>query len=60
MNEGMAMTEISTDHGSIAVSRVLKVEVSRAYAAFADPRERVQWGAPSEGVVGVIQMMCGL
>jgi uncharacterized protein YndB with AHSA1/START domain len=42
------MADISTDHGSVIVSQILNVPVSRVYAAFADPRERVQWGAPSE------------
>ena len=45
------MTDISTDHDTVVVEQLLKVPVSRAYGAFADPKERVRWGAPSDTAV---------
>ena len=42
------MTDISTDHGTIVVEQMINIPVSRAYSAFADPKERVRWGAPSD------------
>jgi uncharacterized protein YndB with AHSA1/START domain len=42
------MPDISPDHGTVVVEQVLKVPVSRAYGAFADPKERARWGAPSD------------
>jgi uncharacterized protein YndB with AHSA1/START domain len=42
------MVGLSADHGTVVVEHVLNVPVSRTYAAFADPRERERWGAPSE------------
>ena len=47
------MTDISTDHGTITVERTLDAPVSRVYAAFADPKERETWGAPSDTAVFV-------
>jgi uncharacterized protein YndB with AHSA1/START domain len=44
------MTDISTDHGTIVVEQMINIPVSRAYSAFADPKERVRWGAPSDTV----------
>jgi uncharacterized protein YndB with AHSA1/START domain len=42
------MIDISIDHGTVTVEQMLNLPVSRAYSAFADPKERVRWGAPSE------------
>lgn len=42
------MIAISTDHGTLVVEQMLNVPVSRVYSAFADPKERVRWGAPSD------------
>jgi len=45
------MPHISTDHGTITVERMLDAPVSRVYAAYADPKERETWGAPSDTAV---------
>ena len=45
------MVAISTDHETVVVEQTLNVPVSRAYGAFADPKERMRWGAPSDGAV---------
>ena len=45
------MADVSTDHGTVVVERTLKVPASRAYGAFADPKQRARWGAPSGSVV---------
>jgi uncharacterized protein YndB with AHSA1/START domain len=42
------MADISTDHGTVVVERTLNVPVGRAYGAFADAKQRVSWGAPSD------------
>jgi uncharacterized protein YndB with AHSA1/START domain len=42
------MIDISTDHGTVVVEQMLNVPVARVYGAFADPKERVRWGAPSD------------
>src|SRR5579871_6811878 len=48
---GVAMEDISTDHGTVVVERTLNVPVSRAYGAFADAKQRASWGAPSDSAV---------
>ncbi len=45
------MSDISTDHGTITVERALAAPVARVYAAFADPKARESWGAPSDTAV---------
>ena len=45
------MVAISTDHETVVVEQIVNVPVSRAYGAFADPRERMRWGAPSDNAV---------
>lgn len=45
------MSQIGTLHGTIVAERVLKVPVARAYAAFADAKERSSWAAPSDTAV---------
>jgi uncharacterized protein YndB with AHSA1/START domain len=47
------MSDLSTDHGTITVERTLDAPVARVYAAFADPKEREAWGAPSDSAVYV-------
>jgi uncharacterized protein YndB with AHSA1/START domain len=42
------MIDVSTDHGTVVVEQMLNVPALRAYSAFADPNERVRWGAPSD------------
>lgn len=45
------MADISTDHGTVVVECTLNVPVSRAYDAFADAKQRANWGAPSDSAV---------
>jgi uncharacterized protein YndB with AHSA1/START domain len=45
------MSAISTDHGTITVERILDAPVARVYAAFADPKAREAWAAPSDTAV---------
>src|SRR6185437_6197704 len=42
------MAGVSTDHGTVAVERVLDVPLAQAYRAFTDANERARWGAPSD------------
>jgi uncharacterized protein YndB with AHSA1/START domain len=42
------MVNHSTEHGTITVERTLDAPVSRVYAAYADPKARQSWGAPSD------------
>lgn len=64
------MTDIVTEHGTVAVERTLDVPIARVYAAFADVKERARWSAPSDTAVliydaadfrvgGVDLMRCG-
>ncbi len=41
------MAGVSTDHGTIAVERVLDVPLAQAYRSFTDANERARWGAPT-------------
>ncbi len=45
------MTDISTDHGTFVVERMLDVPVLRVYSALADAKARAIWGAPSDTAV---------
>jgi uncharacterized protein YndB with AHSA1/START domain len=49
------MSDLSTDHGTITVERILDAPVARVYAAFADAKERQSWGAPSDSAVYVYE-----
>jgi uncharacterized protein YndB with AHSA1/START domain len=42
------MSGTSIHHGTVVVERTIKVPTPRAYAAFADARERASWAAPSD------------
>src|SRR5262245_404754 len=42
------MTDITTHHGTVVIEETVGVPVSRVYAAFADPKARAAWGAPSD------------
>ena len=45
------MTSTATDHGTVVVERTINVPVARAYAAFANPKDREAWAAPSDTAV---------
>ena len=45
------MIETATHHGTVVVERTLGAPAARLYGAFADPRERERWAAPSDTAV---------
>jgi hypothetical protein len=45
------MTGSTTHHGTVVVEQTIGTPVARAYAAFADAKERESWGAPSDTAV---------
>ncbi|MEQ1518635.1 MAG: SRPBCC domain-containing protein [Usitatibacteraceae bacterium] len=45
------LPESPVDHGTVVVEHAINVPVGRAYAAFADTKERTSWAAPTESAV---------
>jgi uncharacterized protein YndB with AHSA1/START domain len=45
------MVETFVTHGTVVAEQVIKVSVARAYAAFANVKERESWAAPSDTAV---------
>jgi hypothetical protein len=50
-DQGLVMTDLSTDHGAVIVERAINAPLSRVYGAFADANQRASWSAPSETAV---------